>query len=90
MFAMGIIGFVAGVVFKKGFIGRNRLSICIFGAIAVIIFYGGITNFSSALLGSRVTLNFKILLTYYLTGFPMDLIHAAATFIFLWFAAPNP
>lgn len=87
MFAMGIIGFVAGIVFKKGFIGRNRLSICIFGAIAVIVFYGGITNFSSALLGSRVILNFKILLTYYLTGFPMDLIHGAATFIFLWFGA---
>ena len=87
MFAMGIIGFVAGIVFKKGFIGRNKLSVCIYGAIAVIILYGGIMNFSSALLGSRETLNFKILLTYYLTGFPMDLIHAAATFIFLWFGA---
>ena len=27
------------------------------------------------------------LLVYYITGFPMDLVHASATFLFLWFAA---
>ena len=29
----------------------------------------------------------KILLTYYVTGFPVDCVHAAATWIFLWFGA---
>ena len=28
-----------------------------------------------------------ILLTYYVSGFPMDCIHAAATCLFLWVAA---
>ena len=32
------------------------------------------------------TLNRKILLTYCLTGFPFDCVHAAATWLFLWFA----
>ena len=33
MFAMGIIGFIAGVLYKKGLIFRSRTSLCIFGAI---------------------------------------------------------
>jgi len=30
-------------------------------------------------------LNWKIILTYYATGFPLDLVHAAATAFFIWF-----
>lgn len=32
-------------------------------------------------------LNWKVILTYYVTGFPFDCIQAAATWLFLWFAA---
>ena len=32
-------------------------------------------------------LNGKILLSYYISGFPLDCVHAAATWIFLWFSA---
>lgn len=32
-------------------------------------------------------LNWKILLTYYLSGFPFDCVQAAATVFFLWFGA---
>ena len=31
--------------------------------------------------------SWKILMTYYISGFPMDCIHAAGTWIFLWFGA---
>ena len=86
MFAMGIIGFLAGVLFRKGLLRRTRLSLCVFGALAAICIYGGIMNPSAALMAGGV-LNWKILLTYYATGFPMDLIHAAATAVFLWFGA---
>ena len=86
MFAMGIIGFLAGVLFRKGWLRRGRVSLCTFSALAAVIIYGGIMNPASALLWSS-TLNGKILLTYYLSGFPMDCIHAAATWLFLWFAA---
>ncbi len=85
MFSMGIIGFLAGVLFRKGFIRRSRVSMCIFGALSVIVIYGGIMNPVSALIWGGKTLNLKIILTYYLTGFPMDLVHAFATVIFLWF-----
>lgn len=86
MFAMGIIGFLAGVLFRKGWLRRGRVSLCAFGALAAVVVYGGIMNPAAALLWSG-TLSGKILLTYCLSGFPMDCVHAAATWLFLWFAA---
>ncbi|MBR6573378.1 MAG: ATP-binding cassette domain-containing protein [Clostridia bacterium] len=86
MFAMGIIGFLAGVLFRKGLLRRSRLSLCIFGAMACILIYGGIMNPASALMWAG-TLNWGTVLTYYISGFPVDCVHAAATWIFLWFAA---
>ena len=46
MFAMGIIGFLAGILFRKGVIRRTRGSLCIFGALATVIIYGGIHSWS--------------------------------------------
>ena len=86
MFCMGIIGFLAGVLFRKGWLRRSRLSLCIFGALSAILIYGGIMNPASALMWAG-ELNWKILLTYYISGVPMDCIHATATWLFLWFAA---
>ena len=86
MFAMGIIGFLAGVLFRKGWLRRSRGALCVFGALAAILIYGGIMNPASAMMASRV-LNWKILLTYYISGFPFDCIHGAATWLFLWFIA---
>lgn len=84
MFAMGIIGFLAGVLFQKGLLRRTRLSLAVFGSIAAVVVYGGIMNPASALMWQG-TINWKILLAYYAVGFPMDLVQAAATALFLWF-----
>ena len=86
MFCTGIVGFLAGVLFRKGLLRRSRVSLCTFGALAAILIYGGIMNPASSLMWTG-ELNRNILLTYYITGFPMDCVHAAATWIFLWFAA---
>ena len=86
MFAMGIIGFLAGVLFRKGILRRARLSLAIFGALSAVVIYGGIMNPASALLWAR-SLEWKILLTYYATGLPVDLVQAASTFLFLFLAA---
>ncbi|HWS43007.1 MAG TPA: ATP-binding cassette domain-containing protein [Pseudoflavonifractor sp.] len=86
MFAMGIIGFLAGVLFRKGWLRRGRGSLCVFGALSAILIYGGIMNPASALLWAG-SLNWKILVAYYISGFPMDCVHAAATYLFLWFGA---
>ena len=86
MFAAGIIGFLAGVLFRKGLLRRSRVSLCIFGAIATVVIYGGIMNPAAALIYAK-TLNWQLLLTYYVSGIPVDLVHATATVLFLWFAA---
>ena len=86
MFAMGITGFVAGCLFKKGLLRRTRLSLCTFGAISAIVIYGGIMNPASTLMWQG-TVNLKMVMAYYITGLPMDIMHAFGTTIFLWFAA---
>lgn len=87
MFCMGIIGFIAGVLFRKGLLLRGKLSLAIFGAVAAILIYGGIINFGSAIMALGGNLNGKVILSYYLTGFPMDCIHASATALFLYIGA---
>ena len=86
MFAMGLIGFLGGVLYHNGPMRQGRLSLAIFGVICAVVVYGGIMNPSTALIWSR-ELNWKVLLSYYLTGIPWDLVRGAATALFLWFAA---
>lgn len=86
MFAMGIIGFLAGVLFRKGLLRRSRSALCVFGAIVTFVIYGGLMNPTSALVWSR-DIQWELLATYYLTGFPADCVHAASTVFFLWVAA---
>ena len=88
MFCMGIIGFLAGVLFRKGWLRRTRGSLCVFGVFSAIVIYGGIMNPASVLMWANTeTLTWKMVLTYYVTGFPLDCVHAAATAFFLWIAA---
>ena len=86
MFAMGLVGFLAGVLFSGGRIRKSRLTLCVFGALAALVVYGGIMNLASALLwGGGLT--WGTVLAYVLSGFPVDCVHAAATWMFLWFGA---
>ena len=87
MFAMGIIGFLAGVLFKKDCLRRNRISLAVFGAFSAVIIYGGIMNPASAFMFSTESLSLKLITAYYISGFPMDLIHAFGTVIFIMLAA---
>jgi len=86
MFSAGIIGWLAGVLFRKGLLRRSRIALCVFGALATIVLYGGIMNLSSVLTSS-IVLTPQVILSYYITGFPMDCVHAAGTALFLWLAA---
>ena len=87
MFSMGIIGFLAGILFRKGLLRRSRGSLATFGAFAAVIIYGGIMNPAAALMYNTQSINWEIILAYYVSGLPMDLIHAAATVIFIFLAA---
>ena len=86
MFAMGLIGFLASVCFQKGLLRAGRAPLAIFGAVSVVLIYGGLMNPASAIL-YQPNLSWSVLKAYYLTGFPFDLVHAAATALFLWFGA---
>ena len=84
MFAMGIIGFLAGLLFRRGGLPRRRGVLCLFGAVTAVVIYGGIMNTASALMWAG-ELNRGIIGSYLLTGLPMDCVHAGATAGFLWF-----
>jgi energy-coupling factor transport system ATP-binding protein len=86
MFAFGIIGFLAGVLFRNrrdaGPNSRNPVSLAIYGGLATLIIYGGIMNPAQVLMyQSAPTL--EMFMFAYLQGLPFDLVHAAATVTFL-------
>ena len=79
MFAAGVIGFLAGCFNKKS----GRIKICLFGALAAIIIYGGIVN-PSYILTYQSEITLSMLIATYVVGLPLDITHAIATFVFLW------
>ncbi len=85
MFAMGIIGFLAGILFQKGWLKAGRISLCVYGFLATVFIYGGIMNPASLIMMSYAV-TWKNLLAIYMSGLPVDLVHASATVLFLWFA----
>lgn len=87
MLAMGLIGLFSGLLSQKGILRKSRISLCVFGFLSIYLIYGLIVNASTALIWAGENLNLKILLSYYITGFPMDSVHAFSTLIFLWFGA---
>jgi len=86
MFAFGLIGFLAGVLFKKGWLPRRRLALCIYGGLATLVIYGGLLN-ASSMLTYQSNPSLAMYIAYCARGLPMDLVHALATVIFLAVAA---
>ena len=84
MFAMGIIGLLAGICFRKGFLYRERFSLSVFGGLVTFLIYGGIMNPASVLM-YQANPDWQMILTAYITGVPADAVHALATVLFLWF-----
>jgi energy-coupling factor transport system ATP-binding protein len=83
MFGFGIIGFLAGVLFRKGILRRNRVALSIFGGFATFFIYGGIMNPASVFMFQSRPVKEMFYLAY-IQGIPFDLVHAAATVTFLW------
>ena len=78
MFAMGIIGFLAGLFHRRGPILPKRTSLCIFGFFSVLICYGGVMNFATMVM-AYAKFNWPTVLAYYGAGIPMDGVHALFT-----------
>lgn len=86
MFAAGIIGFLAGILFQKSWLKARKISLCIYGFLATVFIYGGIMNPASLVMTSYAITK-RNLLAIYMSGLPVDLVHASATVIFLWVAS---
>ena len=86
MFSMGIIGFLAGILFQKGWLKARRVSLCIFGFWSALFIYGGIMN-PVSLIKSSYAITKRNLLAIYISGLPVDMVHGAATVIFLLLAS---
>lgn len=84
MFAMGIIGLLAGILFRKGFLHRERFSLSVFGGLVTFLVYGGIMNPASVLMYQPEP-DWGMLVAAYITGIPADIVHALASAMFLWF-----
>lgn len=84
MFSFGMIGFLAGILYQKGILKARKLDLCIYGFLSVFLIYGGIMNPASILM-SYGYITKSSLIAYYISGAPVDLVHAASTVIFLWF-----
>lgn len=84
MLSLGLIGFLAGAIFRKGIFKRNKKALCIYGGLSSFFIYGGIMNPASVII-SQSKLSLNMILLSYASGFIFDLTHAVSTVIFLFF-----
>jgi energy-coupling factor transport system ATP-binding protein len=83
MFAFGLIGFLAGALFRKGLLRRDRGALCVFGALSAFAVYGPIMDGSMVLMYQIRPMK-EMFFAAYLQGLPMNLVHATATVFFLF------
>ena len=81
MFAYGIAGFLAGLLAEKGWIrGDRKLSASVLGAVTVFCIVGPILDTSTLFtVTDEITKEFAAAI--YLSGLPVNAVHAAATFV---------
>ena len=84
MFAFGIIGFIAGLLYGRGILPGTKISLCVFGFLATFIVYGGIMNPASVIMWQN-DITAGMIKSAYIMGIPFDLIHGLGTAFFLWF-----
>ena len=92
MFSFGIIGFLAGLLFrspgkrsgsrKKEW--RHKILLCIYGGLSTLIIYGFFMDTASVTMVGQ-DLSWQAFAASYATGFPFNVIHGTSTVIFLFF-----
>lgn len=86
MLAFGLIGFVAGALHQAHLVSAKRIPLSIFGFLSIFLIYGLIMNSASLLMySSEITP--AALAMFYISGAPMDLVHALSTVLFLFVLA---
>ncbi|MEG2639753.1 MAG: ECF transporter S component, partial [Clostridiales bacterium] len=77
MFSLGIIGFLAGVLFEKGWLSKKRLPLCVFGFFSALVIYGFLMD-TCTILTSAFKSQQAFYFTY-LSGLPFNFILGVAT-----------
>lgn len=85
MLAAGVVGAAAGLIFYRRTV-KSRAALCVFGIFAAVVIYGGIMNPASLLMVQDVITR-EMLAAAYISGLPMDMLHAFATALFLFVLA---
>lgn len=82
MFALGMAGFLAGLLYRRGWLSKRRLPLCVFGGLTVMLLVGPLLDTCALFtLASEVTRESVGLI--YLSGLPVNAVHAAATVLTL-------
>lgn len=84
MFAFGIIGYLAGILYKHNII-KGKLSICIYGGFSGYL-YGLIVNLWSIFSYGEI-ISRQLIISTYISSIPFDTIHALSTVLFLYILA---
>ena len=88
MFAYGVGGFLAGLLSRLGVLKRNRIALTLFGFFTVLAIVGPLLD-TCALLTMTGEITASSAKAVYLSGIPVNLIHAAAAGLtMLLFANP--
>ncbi len=82
MFAMGMVGFVASLIFYKEKIKPHPITLAIYGVLSSVIIYGGIMNPASLILWEPNP-TWEMLFSTIALGVPYDLMLGGATAVFL-------
>ena len=81
MIAMGLLGFLAGLIFKNG--AKHTLSVVIYGGLATFFIYGALVDISTILAVGDSVVTLQSVITTYIFAIPANLTHAASSVIFL-------
>lgn len=82
MLAFGIAGFLVGLLCNKGILSKKRIPLSIFGGIAVLVLIGPILD-TSTLFMTAASVTQESAAAVYLSGLPVNAVHALATFLTL-------
>ncbi len=81
MFAMGVVGLFAALIFSK--IKPTKINLSIYGMVSSIVIYGLIMNPASLIMWNPEP-TFDMLISTIIAGIPYDAILGVSTVVFLW------
>lgn len=87
MFAMGMCGLIAGLLFHEKKSSAKPVIVACVGAVICFFVYGFIADLNSVFMLTR-SFDIKSIITVYSAGIPFNLIHAVTTFVVILVALP--